>query len=159
MKKGDIIAYRGSYSLVSMLIRKISKSNYSHVGIFVGNGLVIESDGYVGKVAYRPLSDYQGTIDIYTCCEQLTDEQRQKICDYAISKIGDKYSYLLTLWLGIKLIFGILLPFIDTKSAENCSELVNLAYAESINLRLIPDKWPTPDEIVHSELLIKCGEY
>jgi len=158
MKQGDIIAYRGNYSIISTIIKKITKSKFSHVGIFVGGGMIVESDGYVGRVAYKPLSDYVGTIDIYSC-EYLTDEQRQKICDYAVSKIGDKYSYLLTLWLGIKLVFGILLPFFDTKSAKNCSELVNLAYSESIGLRLCPDKWPTPDEIVKSELMVKIGEY
>jgi len=158
IKQADIIAYRGNYSLVSMLIRKISKSNYSHVGISVGNGLVVESDGYVGKVAYRSLNDYQGTIDIYSC-EQLTDEQRQRICDYAISKIGDKYSYFLTLWIGVKYLFHILLPYYDTQNSENCSELVNLVYLNATGLRLCADKWPTPDEVVHSEFLTKSGEY
>jgi len=156
IKIGDVVAYKGT-NLVSKAIINITNSSYSHVAIYMGNNIICEADGYTGHVRCRDILEYKNHLDIYIL-ESLTDEQRQKICDYVISKIGNKYSYFLTLWLGIKYIFGILLPFIDTKTSENCSELVNLAYG-SIGLRLCADKWPTPEQIVHSELLVKCGEY
>jgi len=157
LEVGDVVAYKGSDGLFSSIIKRITKSKYSHLGIFIGSGLLVEADGYTNRVRYRPMSEYKNSLDIFTC-KQLTDKDRQKICDYAISQIGDRYSYFLTLWMGVKFLFHVLLPYIDTKSSKNCSELVNLAY-DSINLRFCPDKWPTPEQVISSELLVKIGEY
>jgi len=150
IKIGDVVAYR-SNSIVSEAIRAITSSKYSHVAIVVSPTQLVEADGYVGHIRYRNISDYKGGMDIYTC-NFLTESQRKEICDYAISRIGQKYDYLLLFFLFLKQIFKFKFRFIDSK-ADICSELVNDSYSKA-NCRLVKKRYPNPQDIVSSDKLI-----
>jgi len=150
IKKGDVLAYKG-YLPHSQIIKSIIKSDYSHVCLYIGNGKLVEAD-YSG-IEYANIDKYKGRLDIYTC--DLTDSQRKQICDYAISRIGQKYDYLLLFFLFLRKLFKLRFRFKDRK-ADICSELVNDSYKEA-NVILSRKKYPSPQEVVESKSLKFSG--
>lgn len=155
MKLGDILALKNTTTLIGKLIKYFTKSSYSHICVYIGNGIAIEADGYVGKINYRDINDYKNNLDIYTC--DMTGEQRKIICKYAISQIGQKYDYMLIFVLFLRKIFKLKIRFKDSKS-DICSELCNDAYLKA-NMRLIKKRYPSPQDVVSSPLLRFNGTY
>lgn len=156
LKIGDIFACH-SETFISSTIRMITHSKYSHIAIVVSETELIEADGITNRIRYRNINYYKNKADVYTC-NILTDKQRQNIVKFMQNSIGEKYDYTLLIWLAVKYIFEILLPFIDNTTNKICSEIVNDAY-DSVGCRLCVDRWPTPSQIAESNMLVKIGEY
>jgi len=152
LKVGDILACK-SNSFLSFAIRFLTKSKYSHLAIIVSESEIIEADGIVGFINRKNINDYINEADIYTC--DLTDEQRQDVVEYAISKIGKKYDYFLVFVLFLRFTFGIKIKIKDTDD-DICSELVNDCYS-SVNLKLSKKRFPIPDDVIKSGLLRYVG--
>jgi len=151
MKIGDILACRDEDSLISEAICLITNSYYSHVGIIISNTQIVESDGVSGFVRYRDIEDYRGKAVIYTC-DSLSDKQRQDIVYFAKKEVGRRYDRLLLLWLFVKYVFRLKLPYINDSSMI-CSELVNKIFKSSIGIRLSKKRFPIPDDVINSKLL------
>lgn len=92
---GDIICTRED-SRTSRLIRKSLSCDYSHVLIYVAHASCIhaDSDGVHSINTQRLLFDHPSDAKVlrYSSNPVLSDEQRNKICMYAKSKIGTEYS-------------------------------------------------------------------
>lgn len=57
----------------------------------MGNDQLIEAQG-LKRTGFVPLLTYKGMTDIFIC-DEVTNEQRQKIVDYLTEKVGTHYSY------------------------------------------------------------------
>ena len=147
-KRGDILACKNN-SYLSKFIRFLTKSKFSHLAIIVNKNEIIEADGIIGHICYRNISEYKNYADIYTC-DNLTDEQRNNICKYAISKVGQKYDYYLLFVLFVKQVFGVKIRIRDGEK-DICSELVNDAYFNGAGVILSKKRFPIPDDVIFNE--------
>ena len=153
---GDIIACRDKKSLISETICLITSSKYSHLAIVVSNDMAIEADGISGLVIYRNIENYKNNSDIYTC-NLLTDAQRKDIVNYLEKEVGQKYDRLLLFVLFIKFMFKLKFKYKNNRSVI-CSELVNNSY-KKVGIKLSKKKYPIPDDVVGSKLLIFSESY
>lgn len=86
----DILFYNSDGSFFQEAIKDITKSQYVHCALAVGNGDLIEANGFI-TTREIPLSGEPG-FDVYRI-EGLTNDQKSKILNYVKSKIGTKYDY------------------------------------------------------------------
>jgi len=156
LKHGDILAYKGQY-LHSQIIKSLTHSQYSHLIIYVGDNLAVEADW--SGIQYCNIDKYKNYLDIYSC-DSLTEIQREQICNYAISKVGEKYDYLLLIFMFLRRIFKFRfrIKLRDSK-ADVCSELVNDCYSEVNDMKLVKKRYPSPQEVISSERLKFVGSY
>ena len=152
-KTANILACKNN-SFISKFIRFLTKSKFSHLAIIVSELEIVEADGIVGHIRYRNISDYKNYADVYSC-DNLNDEQINKICEYVKSKVGQKYDYYLLFILFVKQVFGVKIRIRDSDS-DVCSELVNDAY-KSVGIELSKKRFPIPDDVVGSERLRMVG--
>ena len=93
MKNVYILLYRGK-SLISKLIRWQTRSIYSHASIYIEGEGNIEA-WHIGGVRMKDSycdGHKSGTIiDVFSV--DLSDEEIEKIVEYAKSKIGKKYDF------------------------------------------------------------------
>jgi len=147
----DILLIKGKGNgIISETICEVENSIYSHSAILTDakNGTIIEAGWY--DVRYNNLEEYKGRIDVYRCLE-LNGFQRERIINYLVKQIGEKYDYKLILWEYIRLKLNIILPYFNTNSII-CSELISDSF-RSINIDLTPNiKYPTPSEISEGKL-------
>ena len=155
LKQGDVLAYKGDKnSPISETVKFMTKSQYSHLCLYISNDNAIEADGIKGDINYVDINNYKGRLDVYTC-PSLTDLQRKQICDYAISKIGEKYDYLLLFYLFLKQIFKFRFRIRD-RNSDICSELVGDSY-KSCGVVLSQKRYPTPADILCNKTLRMIG--
>ncbi|WP_407310486.1 hypothetical protein [Desulfosporosinus sp. SB140] len=144
LKIGDILAVKGN-GLISEAIEAVEHSQYSHIAGYVGNGQLIEAEGF-RKTGYALLSKYKGIADVFGC-DEATDYQRQQMLKLAQWNIGGHYDYVL---LGIELVryeLGVWLPYKEVPKIRVCSTLWAGIYRD-VGL----DKWkgikyPSPGDI------------
>lgn len=85
VKPADLILVRGM-SPCDRVIEGVSHSPYSHCAGLVKTNEVFETQVLRGA-EYNGLDFYRGASDIYIC-DTMTDEQRQRAIEYALSKAG-----------------------------------------------------------------------
>lgn len=132
---GDILFFKKTDSFISKVIAKVTKSEYSHVGLIVGfdrdNQMItiIESDRFIKtKVTKIKISDYHA---IYTS-GNLSNEVRERIVKYAFKKIGTRYDYMQILGLLLSLLFDKERNgFFNSANKIICSELIDISYYEA----------------------------
>lgn len=151
LKQGDILACKNN-SFLSRFIRYITKSNFSHLAIVVNEHEAIESDGIAGFIKHKNINEYIDYASVYTC-DSLSEGQRKNICQYAISKVGEKYDYYLLFVLFCRYMFGWKIRIKDS-SADVCSELVNDSYG-SIGVILSKKRFPIPDDVINNNELLR----
>lgn len=122
IQAGDILFYKSDGSFIKDAISDITKSPYVHVAIAVGDGTLIESNGFI-KTREIPLSDEPG-YDVYRIPD-LTDSQRKQIVDYAKSKIGTSYDYEMIVGLLIRFEIWPSFPGFHEAGHYICSGLVD----------------------------------
>jgi hypothetical protein len=93
LQKGDIILLR-SDSGISEIIRKLTKSQYSHGILYVGNGSIIDSDGYGVQAnnVHRKLISKVDDVLVLRLKEITNKVTLIRIEDFARSKIGTEYA-------------------------------------------------------------------
>jgi len=143
---GDLILYHGSNKLISKGIKFITRSRYSHVGIYVGDGVIAEAldEGFI-KTTNLDLS-MATTVDVYRLKEGQFDQERLN----AITELflGRKYSWFDILKLLIYELTGKQIYKTRTKNLI-CSEAVMRVY-ENYGFDLFPNKlkdYITPQDI------------
>lgn len=110
IKDGDILLYKGK-SLLSKIIRLLTKSEYSHAGIAVwwnDRLMVLEA---VGKgVILTPMSKnlkhYKGTVHWFTSKKAIPYTKRLNMVQFAQQELGKEYSKWKLIVFGYKLLFG-----------------------------------------------------
>ncbi len=168
LKNGDVLLYKGQ-GPISWIIKKVTKSEYSHSGIVVwwNNRLMVmearSKKGVIVSPLSRSICGYKGTVEWYTAKKRLTKKERQKMVEYAEIELGKKYNTSLVLVDLIAKLFKITgLGTTDTlgeSSKQFCSYYVAQIY-NSIGLDLTPNKndcFMSPDDIARSKALDKVG--
>lgn len=150
---GDIIFEKGR-GPISWCIKKVTNSEYSHVAVYYGNGLVIHSH-LLGGVHITNLKSI-GEYDVYRIKEGLTDKQKTLMKSACIDYLGMQYD--------LPQIFGYLWTAVfegDNKlnnpNLVICSELVDILYNvlgyDLLEGRLLGDV--TPEQLRESKLIEK----
>ena len=93
MQPGDLLLVEGD-TRISVAIKYLTQSTWSHVAIYIGEreGLhpLLEADLNEGVITV-PLSKYEG-FNLRICRPvELTDEDREKLLEYVISRLGITY--------------------------------------------------------------------
>lgn len=149
----DLIFVRGTRWL-DFPVKLVTQSQYTHVAGYVGDGLLIEAQG-LRSTGHAPLSQYEDAADVFRV-QRLTRDQTLRIVAHVTKEIGGEYDYLLLGWEAVRLVFGILLPYVRNKR-RICSTLWADAY-KSAGVNLCPDvSYPTPSDLVRSPHLRKIG--
>jgi len=132
---GDVIFFRkNNKSIISRLIAKITKSEFTHVGLIIGYDentnmiKIIESNRFVNtRVNTIELNKCRHTI--YTTKEEKTEEQIYTIMKLAYEYVGVKYDYLQVIGLFLSLLFKKKRkPWFNSKNKLICSELIDIIY-------------------------------
>jgi len=140
LKLGDILLVR-NYGLLGLYIRKMTKSKYNHCCIYIGRGIVVDTD--LWGVRYRRITAYNSIPHKLLRVKNIPKKTLHKICKYArtLTNTGKRYN-ILSLF-GIKSELG---------KTYNCSQMINSVYAKfSI---ILSDKFITvsPADIERSKL-------
>jgi len=132
LKPGDLIFTRDN-SYISRIIRSVTGGEVSHVMVYIGNGLILESSW--SGVVITGLKRYTNSKST-TCIVVRPPEyiDRDKFLDSIFSRCGDEYDY--------KLLFGHLLARIfkfmassvsrfDSPSKWLCYEIIGKALEDN----------------------------
>ncbi|KPV41842.1 hypothetical protein [Alicyclobacillus ferrooxydans] len=153
LQLADLIFVRGTRWL-DFPVKLATRSQYTHVGGYVGKGQLIEAQG-LRKTGYEPVATYERAADVYRCTS-LTPVQINRIMDYVHHEIGGRYDYLLIGWEAFRHIFGLMLPYFKNQR-RICSTLWADAY-RAAGINLCPQhQYPTPADLVMSRYLRKIG--
>lgn len=152
-------------TFIGKQIRRITKSEYNHVGLFVNDYSIIESKEGQG-VILTPFKKYQKkaqrgklSYDLYKLKTPITQEQFKVVKAYLLKQLGKKYDIMQFLSLLIFFIFHVnrnVNP-IDIENAFICSELVGKAFNKInilFNSEIELDNL-TPKDIACSDIIEK----
>lgn len=155
-KIGDIVLYHDSNAWFSRMIRKFTKSNYNHVGIYAGDNFIAEAlnNGFVYTNKFNP-DEYEG-VNVYRLKTQPRfnkDKLRSIINKY----IGIKYSWFDIFKIALYTITKLKIFRRRTKRMI-CSEAVAQIY-DDYGFDLFPKiknyDYITPEDIASSNKLIR----
>jgi len=129
---GNLVFFKKTNSLISKMIAKVTKSEFTHVAIIVGYdkmtgvATIIESDRFSKtKLARIQLSDEHV---VYTTGYQ-PKEVTDKIVRYAHQQLGMGYDYLQLIGIFLSLVFKRKRDaYFNSANKMICSELIDLAY-------------------------------
>lgn len=120
MNPGDLIFVHGT-SLVDRIIRWVTKSQYSHVAIYIGDGKIIDAHPF-RKVGINLISIYSGDYDIKSLPVTVTHEQLNVGLYWLYLQRGRHYSYWSDFVILLRCLFGIKLSWHEGASII-CSRL------------------------------------
>lgn len=118
-----------THGIVGFLIQLGTLTKYNHAFIYLGDGQIIEATPRRG-VIISPVTNY--TNIAWNMHEPKTDEQRTELVRTALTHLGDHYSFLAFLAIGMRILHIRSPKWMKdrlTKSKnEICSELVARDY-------------------------------
>lgn len=163
---GDVLLYEGK-AFFSWLIRKVTRSRFSHAGIAVWwNERLMVMEAVNRGVMVSPFSSsvghYRGQVRLYTSRRQLSEEERKRMIIFAQGELGKEYALGKAIWLGIRLLFNWKPEKRDKIKREKklfCSTYVAQIY-NSIGIDLVPglsDSAVVPEDIDKSPELLRRG--
>ncbi len=166
IKNGDVLLYRGR-SMESKIIRWATGSHYSHAGLAAwwnDRLMVMEavSKGVVVTPISKNIRSYRGRVEWYTSVEEIPDDERLRMVEFAQRELGKDYALWRAILLGFKTIFSHGLESRDRLRRERrlfCSHYVAETY-NSIGKDLkkgVGDRFMSPADIAASPLLKKVG--
>jgi uncharacterized protein YycO len=74
------------------LIRLGTMSRWNHAFIYIGDGKIVEANP--SGVAVSPLGKYPAYYVAWNQHEELSDDQRKRIVEHALSMVGDSYGFV-----------------------------------------------------------------
>ena len=162
IKNGDVLMYMGN-SLLSKLIRFVTKSNYSHAGIAVwwnDRLMVLEAvgKGVILTPMSKNVSHYNGWVDWLTATKPISKPKRLRMVQFAQKELGKEYSKWKLIIFGYILILGKDKDKRDKLRQANklfCSQYVAQIYnSAGIDLKEgVSDRFTSPKDIAHSDKL------
>jgi cell wall-associated NlpC family hydrolase len=148
IRTGDLVFFRGRGPL-SRLIRKLSLSVYSHVGILAwwsGHLIVFQSRLPIGVEvlpARRVVWRYDGQVDWWSVKPEHADRlDREKLLSIAVAELGKGYSFRGLFEAGWQLLGGRLSGRRDPVALPEgyfCSQFISACYRQA-GLDLAPDE-------------------
>ena len=163
---GDVLLYEGE-ALFSWLIKKATRSRFSHAGVAVWwNERLMVMEAVGRGVVVTPLSasvgHYNGHVHWYTSKRVLGEEERKRMIIFAQGELGKEYALWKAIWVGIKLLFNWKPEKRDKLKREQklfCSSYVAQIY-NSVGVDLKPglsDSSVVPEDIASSPELLHRG--
>jgi hypothetical protein len=124
-------------SPLSWIIRKVTKSQFSHVAISISddNAQIVEADVFKRLGAkMNPYKNYE-VVDV-----EMNESQREQLLIFLKSVYGKQYDYLFILGIFLRLI-GVRRNdmWSDRSNRIMCSELVDDAFL-SVGIDLVPNR-------------------
>jgi hypothetical protein len=166
IKNADVLMFQGKYRS-SALIKRLTRSPYSHAGIAVWWNkrlMVMEADskGVVVSRLSSKLEKYKGKVELYTHKEEISKEDRDRMIDFAQEELGKEYATWKALVFGWKVLFKRKLSERDGLRKENklfCSQYVAQIYnAGGKDLKKNrDDRFMSPNDIANSDKLKRKG--
>jgi len=148
--KYDIILSKDN-SIISRIIKYLTKSEYSHVSIMVDACYIAESIGFESVQIKR---FYETDYDVFRVVG-LTDEQKEKIGEFIIQNLNHKYDYFRLISMAFHIIFKW--NVVNISKWYTCDEFVLLSFLNA-NIDLLPDKdidEITPNDFASSDMLTR----
>lgn len=127
LRVGDLVMYKPK-GLLGWIISKISKSDYSHVAVVLGNNTIFEANKFIKSRIVK--LDYDKEIHHIYRLSDLTKWKKQKIISKAHKYIGVKYDYLQVIGLFFRLVFNKHDTF-NNLNKFICSEVIDKIYIEA----------------------------
>lgn len=155
IRPGDLLLIRGN-TWIDKVVKRITGSSYTHVAGVVGPDEAVEILPF-RRTGYQKLETYTGRVDAFTC-NNLTDDQRRKIIEHIVNKVGTKYDYKLVIWEASRYLLNWTWPY---KAGDNslCSTLWADAYRK-VGVDLRPDIiYPSPGDLGKSPIIQKVESY
>ena len=147
LKKGDILAC-WDRSLISKVIRWVTKSGASHVAVVYDNAFVIES--WWNGVRIVKLSNIIKRCNFYGLrYKNLSEEELDNIIGYLQNSYESKYDFIQLITVGLHKLFRLKIK--DNHKKYICSELAWEAYY-SIGIEIAPQV-DEKDDVVPGDLL------
>ena len=152
-----IYYYLKGKSFISRAIQLVTKSSYSHIGIYLGNYTIAEALGRGVTIDF--IHDLPQGYDIFRLKPEImfTETQKNKLDDFILQKISTPYNYEKIFACLLEEELGIKIPVV--KNRMICSEFAYLAYRYALGFDILPDipdhEIITPEMISESEFLIK----
>lgn len=162
MKPGDLVFFKKNpRSLISRLISFLTKSEYTHVGLAIGDSTIIDIDRF-GISEVREI-DFDNEVHSLYRPYGITKDQQESILAYAMILKDDpkRYDYFQIFLLILRLVFGFNWLSFNRTNKLICSELVDYAYffagIPRNNLRKLGDI--TPSELFQVYELRKIMDF
>jgi uncharacterized protein YycO len=134
VKPGDVFVTFNRTNRFSKMIANVTRSDWSHVFMYVGNGNIVES-GKPGVLISRLRTYFYGNHNVALLRhKKLKEEQRPELVEKVLAHVGKKYGRLQFVWyLFIRLIGQSENPRFQLDLQPNamvCSEAIAYAYKE-----------------------------
>jgi cell wall-associated NlpC family hydrolase len=157
IKQGDLLFLSGK-GIIETIIQWVTRSKFYHVAVFINDHELIEAQGGE-KTSIVPLSKYLNSKDnLYVYRDvTLTDYERYKIANYALSHQGIEYNYMSILAELLRYEMHILIENYNEGNKRICSSFVNDCF-KSIGKKLSEQKVPSPQDIVEGKVLTRIGK-
>lgn len=129
METGDVVFFRAQDTWISKLISKLTKSEYTHVGLALDNFRIIEADRFVNTRIVK--FEYDEKIHSLYRSKEVDDTMKEKIYTKAI--LFEKYPYdyfQIFQWL-FRFLFGWNVSIINRANRLICSELIDYTFIAS----------------------------
>jgi len=160
IQPGDILLTRGLHSPISTVIAGITRSNWSHTVLYIGENKLI--DAIWSGVKIRPLDDYfngQYSIGLFRYITPLTEEQQIQVVLSARKFAGLQYGWGQLAWqLVLRLLGKNEDPDwgLNIKPGVICSEMVAKAYQKiGIMFKCLPPYQMEPVDFDESLLTVR----
>ncbi|MGC5326418.1 hypothetical protein [Brevibacillus sp. SYSU BS000544] len=118
LKRFDLLFIKGK-TPISRIIKKITRSPYSHVAIFLYENHIAETDWQV-PLQVRHLPYRPAQYDVYRYHKDFSPEQIEKMNTFLQEHLMAEYDTWQSITNGIHLLTG--LPIMNAPDRLNCSE-------------------------------------
>jgi hypothetical protein len=142
MNPGDLVFVSGT-GLIARLVKWVTKSKWSHVSVYLGDGNVMEAQA-LRPVGLSRIVSYNAQFDAIPLPSIVTPEQRQKGLYWLYMQRGRHYSYWSDFVILMRNVFGIMIPWHEGDDII-CSRLARDFLAEC-GLP-IPDEDMSPEDV------------
>ena len=157
---GDLLCFKGR-GFVSWAIRRVTKSDYSHVGLvfnYESRVFCLESVGTGVRLILMSelVRHYEGGIDYFSI--KASEAEKKSAISWAFGQLGKKYDTI-GIYRFLRHIMGGDVSVMRQNDEWFCSELVAKAYKEA-GVTLVDGEKPaftSPSDIVKSGLVM--GEF
>lgn len=140
LRPGDLIFCHGS-SLVDRIIQFVTRSKYNHAAIYIGNGQVMEAQGF-RTVGIQSLSFYAGQYDVYRI--PMSNAQLLSGLMWLKHQEGVQYDYWDIFVLFMRCVFRLTIPW------HECHRLICSRLGRDFLFQCkipIPDQNMTPEDL------------
>ena len=149
LQQGDIVLEAGETPIISEMIKKATKSDYSHAMIYIDHTLIhaVKKGGVFSKNPQRILLSSKDSFKVLRLKDPAPHSKLESICDNARAKVGSLYSMT-------EAGKAVLPKILQGKNRKQfCSRLVTQSYIEG-GIELVNNAdYSTPEDINNSDLL------